>query len=93
MRDIQFVSYDGAYPNLCSGTLVLSVDGENISADFCLMSEGEAGVILGGEERIIKGPWRVKFWRFEKVLTFPEMARITELVNQNVEWGCCGGCI
>lgn len=25
---VEFVSYDGEYPNLCSGTLMLSIDGE-----------------------------------------------------------------
>jgi len=31
MRDrVKFVSYNGHYPNLCSGNLVLEIDGENV---------------------------------------------------------------
>lgn len=38
MRDIKFVSYNGIFPNLCSGTLVLSVDGNTVSEKYCLVS-------------------------------------------------------
>ena len=42
---IKFISYDGAYPNLCSGTLVVEIDGERISfgPQFLWESEKKAG--------------------------------------------------
>ena len=58
MRDIQFVSYDGEYPNLCSGQLVLNVAGEIVSADHCLTSGGGL-VFKDGREDTTHGPWFV----------------------------------
>lgn len=43
VRDIEFVSYDGDYPNFCRGTLTLRVEGEEISVARCLVSGGECG--------------------------------------------------
>lgn len=37
---IKFISYDGKYPNFCSGTLILEVDGKKRA----LCSGGSAGV-------------------------------------------------
>lgn len=34
MKNIKFVSYDGAYPNLCSGRLVVEIDGKEVSFGF-----------------------------------------------------------
>ena len=93
MRNIQFISYDGAYPNLCSGTLVLSVDGQEVAAMDCLYPGGEACVDKDGDEYISEGPWKVKWDKFSIPFTFHEMAHITKLVNQYVEHSCCGGCI
>ena len=28
---VKFISYDGKYPNLCSGRLVLEIDGERVA--------------------------------------------------------------
>ena len=28
---VEFVSYSGRYPNLCSGTLVLRIDGKTVT--------------------------------------------------------------
>ena len=30
MKHIEFISYDGAYPNLCRGTLILRIDGTEV---------------------------------------------------------------
>jgi hypothetical protein len=41
MSRLKFVSYDGSYPNLCRGELVLSLDGHNIIfPQYCLESGG-----------------------------------------------------
>lgn len=87
---VEFVSYNGRYPNLCAGELVLRVDGEEVNfGKFCLESGGY--VAFGDEwnEQVEKGPWSVN--------VPPQYAQyadeITEVVNANVPWGCCGGCI
>ena len=92
MRDIYFVSYDGEYPNLCSGDLVLNVAGERVSADHCLTSGGGL-VFEDGREDTTCGPWFVNFDRFPIEFTEEEQRAITDIVNHEVRHGCCGGCI
>lgn len=96
MREIKFVSYDGKYPNLCSGTLVLNVDGEEYSWKYCLDSGGRIEHDENWNMNIITGPWEVNFdYDNTHHLNFTpeEIGYITYLVNKNVEPGCCGGCI
>ena len=93
MSDIKFVSYDGKYPNLCSGTLTISVDGDESSESNCLISGGYLRSY--NEEDIVKGKWSINW---DKAFTFmffsdEEKKLITDLVNANVPFGCCGGCI
>ena len=93
MRKIEFVSYDGKYPNLCGGTLKLRVDGEEWESYFCLGSGGSCEIDEDGEEHVSTGPWELYRWKFEEDFTKDEIEKIKRLVNDNVEWGCCGGCI
>lgn len=102
MRDIKFVKYTGAYPNLCSGTVFLEVDGEPVVIQpYHLTSGGSCG---WDPEYIDRGPWTLK--RPKGMLEWdafvlPQETRFTEeeldyiehLINENVEHGCCGGCI
>lgn len=85
---IKFVSYDGEFPNLCSGTLVLEVDGVERSA-YCAIAP--TGSINWLADSVTKGDWILSYrapqWmrdREEEVLA---------VVNANVRKGCCGGCI
>lgn len=89
MSRVKFVSYDGEYPNLCSGTLTLNVDGIDIKfPDYCLSSGGHVLSDYSGTE---KGEWSIS--------TFPENFPVelkdeaTNVVNENITFGCCGGCI
>lgn len=83
-KQIEFVSYNGEYPNLCSGTLVLRIDGELVSLENCLCSGGG----LDEYYNAYFGEWSVdlpqELKHLEKI--------ITEIVNENIEHGCCGGC-
>lgn len=94
MREIEFVSYSGKYPNLCSGVLVLRISGERVA--FGYGTPNPPFWISGGYCRrdwVESGPWEI----MEEEL--PDELRdrgtvlwIQELLNQNIPYGCCGGC-
>lgn len=83
---VKFISYDGHYPNLCSGTLVFEVNGKKFSLQDCLQSNGSCDWM---SEETTQRPWTV--------VIPPELAQyaveISNMVNANIPWGCCGGCI
>jgi len=87
MRDVKFISYDGQYPNLCSGTLEYSVDGEVYLVRHCLNSGG--GLDENGDS--YEGVWTLAEEEFEH-LTEAERLILCTFVNTFVPHGCCGGC-
>jgi hypothetical protein len=90
--DVKFKSYDGSYPNLCSGSLVITVDGKDwVFPDYCMCSGGGVSFDDDWNEYISGGEWTISKWPDR----YPEEARPqTEAeVNANVEHGCCGGCV
>ena len=114
MKDIQFVSYDGAYPNLCSGNLLMKIDGKIVGFTHCLHSGGGAYVTNNYADEVIEhGPWSFDLPVFDAAfeseeefeeyyagyvqppVKFTEQEReyIEFLVNKNVPFGCCGGCL
>lgn len=38
---VEFVSYNGKFPNLCSGTLVIKMNGKEVSLENYLISGGQ----------------------------------------------------
>lgn len=94
MRDIEFVSYDGKWPSLCHGTLVLSIDGNIVSCGSCLSSGGNVTYDDEWNFTVTDGDWDVEFDNIEHLnLTDNEKRLIISIVNENVPQGCCGGCI
>lgn len=91
MRKIEFVNYDGSYPTLCSGTLTLKVDGVEMAVKCGLVSGGWVSFDENWDEHVQDGPWEVEF--NDDFFTKEEQEYIVSLVNDNVEWGCCGGCV
>lgn len=93
MKDnLTFVSYDGEYPNLCSGTLILNLNGKDIIfPKHCLTSRGRVWFDTDWSEHIDKCPWEIT----EYPVDFPDYLKLQAiaLVNENVEYGCCGGCV
>ena len=91
---IEFVSYDGSYPNLCSGTLVLKINGEEVVfPKYCLCSGGSCGFSSDfSEENITSGPWSIDLSEIPQQYK-KYRAEILEVINDNIPWGCCGGCL
>lgn len=87
---VEFVSYDGAFPSLCSGTLVLRIDDEEVEFPKCCMYSG-GSVWFDDEwnEHVGIGKWSVNVP--EKYANLKD--EIERCVNEHVEWGCCGGCV
>ena len=90
---IEFIKYTGKWPTLCSGELYFKVNGKEYKIKG-LVPGGEVGFKggYGGESYIKKGPWRLHNHDFPKELK-PYKRLITKMVNENVEQGCCGGCL
>lgn len=86
---VEFVSYSGAYPNLCSGELVLKINGETVYFENALSSGGAVWFDDDWLEHVESGAWSVSIP--EKYLEFKN--EIEECINANIPWGCCGGCV
>ena len=90
MAKVKFISYDGSYPNLCSGTLVVEVDGIIKEFKHCLSSGGSVWFDDDWSEHVEQGAWR---FIPEEDMDGETWKGIEEVVNENVPWGCCGGCV
>jgi hypothetical protein len=89
---VEFVSYNGAYPNLCAGTLVLRADGvEYTFPHYCMASGGGVWFDKDWSEHVDSGPWMINKFpdNFPKEL----IQEAIDVVNDNVPYGCCGGCV
>ncbi len=87
--EIKFVSYDGKYPNLCRGNLILEIDGKEENLGSCLISSchrwNEYGEWELSEYKVKNELARFNFTEMETVY-------IEYLANKNIESPCCGGC-
>ena len=103
---VEFVSYTGTYPNLCSGVLTLRIDGEEVrfghdyfeswktdgNYDEFWATGGTCGFYADGEDYVDHDEWQlVKSNLPEKYKLYGE--ELINVFNENVRWGCCGGCL
>ena len=97
-NSVKFISYTGGYPNLCSGTLTLEIDGKTVTfgnpynkskpqyPDFW-----SSGGNCDWDGNTTSEPWIID----PDALPVEYQAyadEIEEVFNANVPWGCCGGC-
>ena len=105
IRSVEFLSYTGKYPNLCSGTLTIKVDGEtwcfNDNLSLCKgantghsfwHSGGSCTIREDGEDNVEKKEWIIDELELPKELR-PLAEEIDYVFNKNVRYGCCGGCL
>lgn len=101
--EIKFVSYDGEFPTLCMGTLVLNIDGEQYYfSDFIdkddhhfrsfWRSGGSVQFDEDWNENISRGAWELTKLFLPDFLK-PYGQQLIDIFNENVAYGCCGGCI
>ena len=127
---IEFVSYEGKFPNLCEGLLIVRIDGrlyafspyydsmyrsflnrfnrtEALEDDSITKVSGfylrSGGYIDWGEDgenpKIVKGKWIIddKSMKLENgerfILSGEQKSELEKVINQNIELGCCGGCV
>ncbi len=96
VEHVRFISYDGEYPNLCRGTLIIEVDGREYkfspykkSADddslrsFLVFWRRVRYKLPSIHERMgDKLPLELQMYADE----------IDRVFNERVSYGCCGGC-
>ena len=86
------IDYDGEYPNLCSGHLIVYINNIKYNfPDYCLSS---GGCVCRDDDWNMwaeSGPWNICDWP----INFPEDLKDSTLdeINVTIPWGCCGGCI
>jgi hypothetical protein len=86
------IKYDGDYPNLCSGTLVVFIDDKEwIFPSHSLSSGGCVSFDENWSEEVDQGPWTISEWPEG----FPEDLKweVLTSINEEINWGCCGGCV
>lgn len=93
-RVVEFVSYDGEYPNLCSGILTIRINGKEYELpEYCLESGGCVSFTEDYDEIVTIGEWRLSdTFKLQKELE-PYKEEILKVINENVPLGCCGGCV
>ena len=90
---VEFVSYDGRYPNLCRGTLKIKVNEKLYALNYCMCSGGKVWFDSSWGDHTEYGPWSINIDESTYPELLPYVDEITRVVNENVQWGCCGGCI
>nr|DAK19891.1 MAG TPA: hypothetical protein [Caudoviricetes sp.] len=96
MREIEFVSYDGKFPNLCNGVLTIKVDGVLYSLKNCLMVNGFSHFDPYADDYRTY-PWTLDTYNFklaasEIKFTKEEVNYLEKLCNEHIPHGHCGGC-
>lgn len=102
--DIEFISYDGTYPTLCFGTLVVALDGRKVAfgdtdtADFPAFwtSGGSVSFNEDWDEEVTKSDWEMSCSVAEKDYPpdiWKALPAVLDVMNANVQHGCCGGCV
>lgn len=86
------IKYDGENPNLCSGKLIVIIDGKEwLFPNGCMTPGGSITFDEDWNEYVEQGEWDINPFPqgFPKELE----SSVIDAVNDQVEWGNCGGCV
>ena len=106
--NVQFISYTGEWPNLCRGVLTLKIEDEIVKFGYDLASPRSEEVTMfdpfwssGGccgftndycDSYIEHDEWEISVVELPARYTIYAQA-IDDIFNENVDFGCCGGCL
>ena len=101
MGHVEFISYNGEWPNLCSGKLILRIDGRERVFDPFDQNTEQRFWSSGGrtwfDENYSKAHIDKDSWIIDRDFLPDDLKQYAEeieyIFNENVEYGCCGGCI
>lgn len=105
IKHVEFVSYTGRFPNLCSGILTLKIDGKTVTfgtghygtdkeTDYSQFWESGGSVSFSDDYSdccVNGGKWIIRKDDLPDVYKH-YAEEIDEVFNENVPHGCCGGC-
>ncbi len=85
------IEYDGKYPNLCSGELIVIIDGKKWFFGSALVSGGSVTFDDEWSEIVKDGEWSIANWPDG----FPNEYKqaVIDKINYELPHGCCGGCV
>jgi len=87
------IKYDGEFPNLCSGELIVTIDKKEwLFPTSCLSSGGENNVSFDddGAKHMGIGPWSIV--KYPKGFPNKFKSAVEDAVNKSIPYGCCGAC-
>lgn len=86
------IQYSGEYPCLCGGCLSVEIDGKWWEfPSFCMSSGGSCFIDEDGDEVTTYGEWEID--KYPEGFPEDKKEEVLQMVNEQVEFGCCGGCI
>lgn len=104
---VRFINYTGKYPSLCMGVLILEIDGKRYHFGYDYdgkykdvkmlpqfwSSGGSCGFRNNYSDTYVEhDDWRIDTDELPaELLDYAE--EIDEVFNENVPYGCCGGCL
>lgn len=106
-NNVEFIMYTGGFPSLCMGMLLLKIDGiivkfgsdynydknvnSNYNFDESYPSFWSSGGGLDENYCSYKGEWEINIDNIpDKYKKYA--LEIGRIFNENVPYGCCGGC-
>jgi len=88
---VEFIDYDGKYPCLCYGTLSIKINEQLYHLNNVMVSGGRVWFDDEWNEYVESGEWEINLNDYPELEPYKE--EITQIVNENVGYGCCGGCV
>ncbi len=86
------IEYDGSYPNLCSGHLIVHIDDTKYDFGcYCLSSGGGISFDADFSEIVTSGPWTLVEDSIPSDFPKDRLPELRNLIDSEIPQGCCGG--